>query len=67
MIVQNDPKNKSKGPQEKTVKIIDTFVEELLDMLVSDSKYVRESIMSLTGTGLSPTVYCILLSLFTCS
>ncbi len=42
---------------EKTVKVIDGFIMELLDLLVCDNAFVRETVMSLTGTSLSPLSY----------
>lgn len=53
-----DPKTKTKAPvPEKKVKVIDSFIEELLDLVVAENKYVRETVMSLTGTSISHTVY----------
>lgn len=43
-----------------TSKSIDSFMDEISDLMLFDTKNVRESIMSLTGNSLSPTVYPIL-------
>ena len=48
------------GSSSSSLKSIDSLMEEIVDLLEYDNKYVRESIMSLTGTSLSPTVYPVL-------
>jgi hypothetical protein len=52
-----DPKSKNKKETDKIVKVIDSFIEELLDLLVAENKYVREAIMSVTGTSISHVAY----------
>ncbi|KAF2077194.1 hypothetical protein CYY_001515 [Polysphondylium violaceum] len=42
---------------EKTVKVIDSFMDELMELIVSDNAFIRETAMSLIGTGLSPASY----------
>ena len=61
-VTAEDPKKRSKGPvsTEKTVKLTDSFIIELLELLVCDNAFVRETVMSLTGTSLSPASYGIL-------
>ncbi|EGG19811.1 neurofibromin [Cavenderia fasciculata] len=49
-----------KNVQERTIKVIDSFVEELMDLVVSDNAFIRETTMSLSGTGMSPSVYAVL-------
>eukprot|EP01133_Synstelium_polycarpum_P017457 gene17457-20830_t len=51
---------KSKGLQERTVKVIDSFMDEIMDLIVSDTPFIREASMSLTGTALSPSAYAVL-------
>lgn len=57
--VPEDPKKRNKVAvsSEKTVKLTDSFIIELLDLLVCDSAFVRETVMSLTGSSLSPASY----------
>jgi hypothetical protein len=63
-----DPKNKSKlmgssssaSSSSNAAKSIDSFMDEICDLMLFDTKNVRESIMSLTGNSLSPSVYHIL-------
>eukprot|EP01132_Coremiostelium_polycephalum_P003622 gene3622-4511_t len=45
---------------EKTVKVIDSFMDELMELIVSDNAFIRETAMSLIGTGLSPASYSFL-------
>eukprot|EP01114_Cavostelium_apophysatum_P004552 TRINITY_DN1484_c0_g1_i2.p1 TRINITY_DN1484_c0_g1~~TRINITY_DN1484_c0_g1_i2.p1 ORF type:complete len:1402 (-),score=458.43 TRINITY_DN1484_c0_g1_i2:3446-7651(-) len=45
---------------DKGIKVIDSFLDELLLLLTSDTKYVRETVMSLTGTSISHTAYPVL-------
>ncbi|KYR01829.1 hypothetical protein DLAC_01846 [Tieghemostelium lacteum] len=49
--------NKKNVQTEKTVKVIDSFMDELMDLVVSDNAFIRETAMSLIGTGLSPASY----------
>lgn len=39
------------------MKLIDKFLSEILEFLTTESKYVRESVMSLTGTSISASAY----------
>jgi hypothetical protein len=58
--ITEDPKksrNKGSVSTEKTVKLTDSFIIELLELLVCDNALVRETVMSLTGTSLSPASY----------
>lgn len=56
-----DPKKRTKGTisTEKTVKVIDSFIIELMELLVVDNLLVRETVMNLVGSSLSPASYCI--------
>jgi hypothetical protein len=56
--VVEDSKRKRKGVNtEKTVKVIDIFVDEILELLVCENPFIREVVMNFTGTSLSPTSY----------
>lgn len=49
-----------KGATETKVKIIDAFIDELLELLVSNIDVVRETTTELLGSTLSPTAYSVL-------
>jgi deoxyribodipyrimidine photolyase-like uncharacterized protein len=43
------------------VKVIDAFIDQLLELIVTPNDYVRETTTELVGSTLSPATYCILL------
>lgn len=49
-----------KGATETKVKIIDAFIDELLELLVSNIDVVRETTTELLGSTLSPAAYSVL-------
>lgn len=55
MIATSEPKNKTERIEK--FKLIDKFLSEILEFLTTDSKYVRESVMALTGTSISASAY----------
>lgn len=58
-----DAKAKKEKSQDKTVKVLEKFIGEVLEYLTADSKYVRESMMSLAGTSITASVYPVLIRL----
>eukprot|EP01119_Soliformovum_irregulare_P019017 TRINITY_DN5943_c0_g1_i1.p1 TRINITY_DN5943_c0_g1~~TRINITY_DN5943_c0_g1_i1.p1 ORF type:complete len:2529 (-),score=855.67 TRINITY_DN5943_c0_g1_i1:42-7628(-) len=60
-VIKAPDKLKGKKEVEQTVKIIESFIDQLLDYLVSDNKYVRETVMAVTGTTTTHIVYPVLI------
>lgn len=53
-----------KGATETKIKVIDVFIDELLELLVSSVDVVRETTTELLGSTLSPAVYSVLFQHF---
>jgi len=57
-----ESKTKKNTTEKVSYRVIDEFVDELLNHLVTpNNKFVRESIMSLTGTNLTHIVYPVII------
>ncbi|RIB13611.1 hypothetical protein C2G38_1974674 [Gigaspora rosea] len=48
------------GPQESNYVMVEKYVHDMVDLLVCDSVYVRESVKEILGSELSPRLYVIL-------
>jgi hypothetical protein len=57
------PDPRKKGSKEEKIKVIDSFIDEIVELLTVENKNVRSEIMNLTGTSISPASYCLSLSL----
>ncbi|EFA82125.1 neurofibromin [Heterostelium album PN500] len=54
--VTND-KLRVQKKMERTIKVIASFLDEVAEMMVHESAFMRESAVLLVGTGLSPAAY----------
>ncbi|GAM17779.1 hypothetical protein SAMD00019534_009540 [Acytostelium subglobosum LB1] len=56
--VQDSSKIRQKKTQhERTAKVIASFLDEIIELIVHESAFMRESSVLLVGTGLSPASY----------
>lgn len=44
----------------KKSSVVDSFLDEFLELLVSDSKFMKETAVMLLGQVLAPASYCII-------